>query len=212
MAVTKSFSRRALFLALSAIALLALFYVFRTEALAASANFLVVRDKLDSADIIFLLNGDLTTRPAHAAKLLREGMASRIVIARAEDSPGVQIGAYPNVTDSNIAVLRGLGVPESKIVQLRWQKGVAHTFDEARALFEYSQENPVHTVILVTSDLHSRRARFIFRKVLKGTSVRIISAPVSDLKYGAHNWWTVEDGVIGVQNEYVKLLYYYLKY
>lgn len=211
MAVTNSFSRRALF-ALAAIMLLALVYVFRAEALAASANFLVVRDKLDSADIIFLLNGDLTTRPAHAAKLLRQGMASRIVIAREEDSPGVQIGAYPNVTDSNIAVLRGLGVPESKIVQLKWQKGVAHTVDEARALLEYSQENRVRTVILVTSDLHSRRARFIFRKVLSGTSVRIMSAPVSDLKYGAHNWWTIEDGVVGVQNEYIKLVYYYLRY
>jgi len=205
-------SRKRLTLLLLPVLLLAGLYVFRANALAAIGNFLVVRDKLEPAEIIFLLNGDPTVRPGHAAALLRQGMASKVVIARAEDSEGVQFGAYPNVTDTNIIMLKRLGVPESSIVELRPPGGVKHTKDEADALLVYARENAIHSVIIVTSDLHSRRARFIFKKVLSGSPVRVMLAPISDLKYGANNWWKQEDGLIGCQNEYLKLTYYYLKY
>jgi uncharacterized SAM-binding protein YcdF (DUF218 family) len=67
-------------------------------------------------------------------------------------------------------------------------------------------------VIIVTSDLHSRRARFIFKKVLSGSPVQVMLAPISDRKYGANDWWKQEEGLIGCQNEYLKLVYYHLKY
>lgn len=205
-------SRKWLILLLFSVLLAATLYVFRANALAAIGNFLVVGDKLEPADIIFLLNGDPTVRPGHAAELLRQGLAGKVVIARAEDSEGVQFGAYPNVTDTNIIMLKQLGVPEARIVQLRPPGGVKHTKDEADALLGYTRENRIHSVIIVTSDLHSRRARFIFRKVLSGSPVRIMLAPISDRKYGANNWWKQEEGLIGCQNEYLKLVYYHLKY
>ncbi|HEX7506921.1 MAG TPA: ElyC/SanA/YdcF family protein, partial [Polyangia bacterium] len=105
-----------------------------------------------------------------------------------------------------------LGVPEEKIRQLKPEGGVSHTFDEAKALHEYYRERSFRKVIVVTSDLHSRRASFIFRRIFSSTPVRISLAPVADLKYGAANWWTTEDGVIGCQNEYLKLFYYHLRY
>jgi uncharacterized SAM-binding protein YcdF (DUF218 family) len=134
------------------------------------------------------------------------------MIARSEDSIPVKAGVYPNVTDTSIAALRKFEVPATAIVQLQPPGGVAHTFDEAKALLEYLHEHPARKVIIVTSDLHSRRARFIFRRVLAGTQSQIMLAPVSDLKYGASNWWRSEDGVIGCQNEYIKLFYYHLRY
>ena len=204
--------RKLLILLLLPVLLLASLYAFRNSALAAVGNFLVVRDQLEPADIIFLLNGDPTVRPAHAAELLHQGLARQVVIARAEDSEGVQFGAYPNVTDTNIVMLKSLGVPEDKIVQLRPPGGVKHTKDEADALLRYTREHSIHSVIIVTSDLHSRRTRFIFKKVLSGSPVRVMLAPISDRKYGANNWWKLEEGLIGCQNEYLKLVYYHLKY
>ena len=208
----KRLLRKILILLLLPVLLLAALYVFRDSALAAIGNFLVVRDKLEPADIIFLLNGDPTVRPGHAAELLHQGMARQVVIARAEDSEGVQFGAYPNVTDTNIVMLKQLGVPEASIVQLRPPGGVKHTKDEADALLRYTREHSIHSVIIVTSDLHSRRARFVFKKVLSGDPVRVMLAPISDRKYGANNWWKQEEGLIGCQNEYLKLVYYHLKY
>ena len=87
-----------------------------------------------------------------------------------------------------------------------------HTIDEANELAKYVKEHRTHSVILVTSDLHSRRSRFTFRKALDGTGVKLSMAPIPDLKYGAQDWWHSEDGIIGLQNEYIKLLYYYYKY
>ena len=210
--MTRILSRKSFVLLLSPIVLLGLLYLFRIQALAAVGNFLVVTDTLEPADIILLLNGDPTVRPARAAELFSRGLAPTIVIARAEDSVGVQFGAYPNVTDSNIVMLKKLGVPESRIVELRPPGGVQHTADEASIVLAYCRQNSVHKVIVVTSDLHSRRARFIFRKVLSGSRIKVMLAPIPDRKYGASNWWKLEDGLVGCQNEYLKLVYYHIKY
>jgi len=198
---------------LAAIALFPLLlYVFRFQALAGIGGFLVIHDQLEPADLIYVLNGDPTVRPYHAAALFHQGLAPKIVIARTEDSIGVQFGAYPNVTDSNLIILKKLGVPETQLTELRWGTGVSTTFDEAIALRDYCQQHPVRKVIVVTSDLHSRRSRFVFRKVLSGMGIKVMLSPIADRKYGASNWWRLEDGVIGCQNEYIKLLYYHLKY
>ena len=72
------------------------------------------------------------------------------------------------MTDSNLIILKKLGVPETGLTELRHGRGVSTTFDEAIALRDYCRQHPIRKVIVVTSDLHSRRARFIFRKVLSG--------------------------------------------
>ena len=48
--------------------------------------------------------------------------------------------------------------------------------------------------------------------MLAGLPVTVMMAPTPDRKYGPNNWWTMEDRVVGCQNEYLKLLYYHLKY
>ena len=198
--------------ALTPILLLASTYVFRDNLLAGIGDFLVIHDRLQPADLIFLLNGDVTTRPQHAALLFHQGLAPRIMIARSEDSLPIKAGAYPNPTDSSIAVMKKLGVPADQIIELRPPVGVQHTFDEAEALLAYEREHPLRKVIIVTSDLHSRRSRFIFRRVFRRSGVEIMLAPIKDLKYGANDWWRSEDGVIGCQNEYIKLVYYHIEY
>ena len=57
-------------------------YVFRINVAVAIGNFLVVRDRIEPADLIFLLNGDPTVRPQLAATLWRDGMAPQVLIAR----------------------------------------------------------------------------------------------------------------------------------
>jgi uncharacterized SAM-binding protein YcdF (DUF218 family) len=199
-------------LLLTPIVLLASLWLFRYPFLNLIGNFLVVHDNLRPADVIFVLNGGATVRPGKAASLFRRGLASRVVMARAEDSVTVAAGAHPNVTDSSIIMLEKNGVPKSSIVQLRPRGGVASTADEARALANWARTSRVSSVIVVTSDLHSRRTRFIFRKTLEPGNIRVMVAAVADLKYSASNWWTVEDGFVGCQNEYLKLVYYRLKY
>jgi len=204
--------RRRLLLPVACLALLAVAWISRDRILSGMFGFLVVSDRLERADLIFVLNGDPTVRPGMAARLYRSALAPRVAIARAEDSVSVLAGAYPNVTDSNLTMLRSLGVPDAAIVQLRSRSGATSTVDEARVLHAYVREHAIAKVIAVTSELHSRRARYILRRVLEPAGVSVMIAPVADRKYGRRNWWTMEDGLIGCQNEYLKLAFYVAKY
>ena len=50
---------------------LAVVYLLRAPLLRVVGNFLVIRDPLETADIVFLLNGDVAVRPMHVAKLMQ---------------------------------------------------------------------------------------------------------------------------------------------
>ncbi|MBV8732360.1 MAG: YdcF family protein [Acidobacteriia bacterium] len=187
-------------------------YELRFRLLILTAQYLVVDDRLEPADAIYLLNGDFYRRPYHAAELYRKGLAPHIVIARAEDSPSVALGITQNVTDLSIETLKKLGVADQTTVQLRPPGGVTSTYDEAIALRDYAVSARPHTIIIVTSEFHSRRSSRVFRRVLRGTGIVLLMSPVSDLKYTTTNWWRNEDGVLACQNEYLKLLFYKLHY
>jgi uncharacterized SAM-binding protein YcdF (DUF218 family) len=207
-----SSKRRRLFSLAAVVLFFLITYEFRDSLLSSIGRFLIVSDPIEAADIIFLLNGDLFDRPQYAAALFHRGLAPNVVIARAEESAPVRAGVYPNITDSSIETLKHLRVPEAKIIQLRPPGGVKHTVDEAKALLAFCQRNQIHRVIVVTTALYSRRASFIFRKVLKPASVRVVVAPIAGSAYRANSWWTTKDGLIGCGVEYIKLLYYCLMY
>jgi len=187
-------------------------YRFRAVLLPIPARFLTVRDVLEPADVIYVLNGDPNLRPAHAARLYLMGLAPQVVIARAGDSPMVKLGLQLNTTDMCINVLRKLGVPQASIVELKSSGGVGSTFDEAQLLRTYAREHSLRRIIVVTSAFHTRRAGWIMRRVFRDTSAQIAMAPVEDPKYSPSNWWTREDGQVAVNDEYVKLVWYRLRY
>ncbi len=186
-------------------------YAFRAQLLTRAAGFLVVaNDPLQPADVLFVLNGDYNTRPFRAADLYRQGLAPAVVIAQSANQPVQNLGLLQNETSIAVAAMEKLGIPSEKIVVL--PGGVTSTYDEALALRRYVQEKGLHTVILVTSAFHTRRARWIISKELAGLGVTLQVSPVPYGGFDAANWWKSEDGLVTVNNEYVKLLYYYWKY
>src|SRR5688500_16341051 len=86
-------------------------FALRTPILKAFGEFLVIHDQLEPSDIIFVLNGDVATRPYHVAKVLKQNLAEKVVIARAENSIAVEMGLAQNVTDTSIAVMKKAGIP-----------------------------------------------------------------------------------------------------
>ncbi len=187
-------------------------YSYRTVLLKEVGAFLVVTDKLERADIVFLLNGDLHTRPFRAAELYLKGLAPKIVIAREESSPAMDLGVYPNRTDVSIEIMRRLGVPASDIVQLEKPGGVGSTMDEARLLAEYARGNSIKRVIVTTSAMHTRRARWAVMRAMAGMDVQVKMAAVPNLRFDSGNWWRHEEGLLLCLEEYIKFIYYWLKY
>jgi uncharacterized SAM-binding protein YcdF (DUF218 family) len=176
------------------------------------ANYLVVNDRLQPADVIFLLNSEVNTRPFRAAELYRQGLAPAIVIARSESPAIVKLGLVPNDTDISVAVMEKQGVPPAKIIVLPYPGGVTSTFDEAATLKKYIETSHAGKIILVTSVFHTRRARWIFEKALAGLPVRLEMAAVPYATFDQSNWWKSESGLITFNNEFIKLLYYFVKY
>lgn len=205
--------KRALFLVpLALLAIIGLSYAYRTALLREAGAFLVVTDKLERADIIFMLNGDVSARPFRAAELYLKGLATKIVIAREESNPAIDLGLCPNRTDVSISIIKRLGVPASDIVQLDESAGVGSTMDEARLLAAYARSNAIKRVIVVTSAMHTRRARWAIKRAMAGMDVDVQMDAAPHLKFDAKNWWSHEEGVLLCLEEYVKFVYYWLNY
>lgn len=187
-------------------------WLARWRMLAAAGHLLVDAEPAQRADLILLLNGDLDTRPAAAAALWRQGAAPRIAIARAESSRAVQMGLVPNITDLALEMLQRGGVPREAIHEIPFPGGVTSTRDEAQAFRTWLRGRPASSVLIVTNSIHTRRAGWIFRRELEGTSIRISLSAVPDSRYSVGHWWENEHGFLGVYNEYLKLFYYLLRY
>ena len=189
-----------------------LLYVLRFPIMTGLADLLVINDPLQPADIVFVLNGDVTTRPFRAAELYQQGLADHIVIARAEDTPPSEMGLYPNSTDVAVRILDELGVPDQDITVIQTDGGVTSTRDETRVLREYLEQHELRRVIVVTSAFHTRRVKWIVDKELSKSEVDIRLTAVPDTKFDETNWWQSERGLITFTNEYIKLFYYFAVY
>jgi uncharacterized SAM-binding protein YcdF (DUF218 family) len=187
-------------------------YAFRSTILTRIAGALIIQDELRPADAIVLLNGDFDTRPFRAGELYKQELAPVIIVARAENEPVVDLGLTPNETDVSVGVMERLGVPREKIIILPFPGGTTSTYDEAAVIKQYIQANRIQKIILVTSAFHTRRARWIFEKVFAGLPVTLEMAATPEIGFDQNNWWKNEAGLITVNNEYIKLAYYFLKY
>jgi uncharacterized SAM-binding protein YcdF (DUF218 family) len=187
-------------------------FAFRARLLTGVADYLIVTDDPQPADIIFLLNSDYDTRPFRASELFHQGLAPLVVMARSESTPSVELGLRLNDTDISVGVMEKQGVPADRIVVLPFPGGVTSTIDEANALRQYIEINPIHKIILVTSAFHTRRARWIFERELKGLPVTLEMVAVPYANFDQTNWWKNENGLIVLNNEYIKWFFYLLKY
>ena len=87
-------------------------------------------------------------------------------------------------------------------------KGGTGTWEEAAYIRQYVRDERVSKVILVTSHSHSRRARWVFRKVLHPEGAKVMVVEADNGRYTPANWWRTEGGLVSVFTEYVKLLFY----
>jgi uncharacterized SAM-binding protein YcdF (DUF218 family) len=149
------------------------------------------------SDAMVVLIGGESDRPLRAAELYRRGMA-----------PVILMGANTD-TEANRHVLLSHGVPSQAI---RTLGQIASTRDEALRVRDYARVNPIRRVLIVTTALHSARARWIFRRVLRKTGVDVRVAATDDERFDESNWYRSEAGRLFYLRELVKVVYYRLAY
>ena len=185
-------------------------FVFRAPLLRATANAWIINDPVAHADAIIVLGGGLEYRPFAAAQLYTNGCAKTILITQSERHPTAQMGLTVPEFVTARQVLLQLGVPESAIQMIG--TNVTSTRDEALALKTWASGHNARSVVIPTDIFHTRRARWIFQKTLRGKSLEVHVTAIDPPRYTKTNWWKMEDGLIAFQNEVVKSLYYHLRY
>ena len=167
--------------------LLAAVYFVRHPLLRLAGRFWIVEDAPQPSDAIIVLGDDnyLGERAARAADLYHAGWAPRGVAS------GRYLRSYAGIAELIEHDLVADGVPVGTIV--RFPQRAENTREEAAALAHLFAERGWRRILLVTSNYHTRRARYICERVFPpGTELRVV--PASDSAYNPDSWWESRSG------------------
>ncbi len=202
--------RRNLLILAVIVVFLAGIFAARGRLLPMAVHWLDVGGKPQKADYVMVLGGDANVRPFVAAALVNAGLAPQVILVKAKAGPAVEDEIIPPSYELDRRVLLRRGVPENKIVILDGE--ARSTYDEMSALAEFLEPVPEVSVMVVTTDFHTRRARWICNRLFGGRARRFsfISTPCSE--FSTESWWQVERGFLLIVGEYLKLAIYAVWY
>lgn len=163
-----------------------------------AARFLVV-DNPQKSDAIVVLAGDTNLRPAHALALLREGMAQRVFL---------DVEVRDQIFDQHLTDLAqkyAASLPEGNRVSVCPITGLSTTA-ESGDVNRCLQAAGAHTVLIVTSEFHTRRALAIFRHRLPQYQFSVAAAH-SPAQFG-NAWWSNREWAKITLDEWMKLFWW----
>jgi uncharacterized SAM-binding protein YcdF (DUF218 family) len=148
-------------------------------------DFLVDAGPPVHADIAVVLAGDMWGhRILKAAQLVQEGFVPKVLVS----GPSGNYGQY----ESDLAVAFAVrhGYPRDWFIPFPLE--AASTDEEARIIVPELRRRGVRSLLLVTSDYHTRRAGRIYRRQAPDLKIRVVSAP--DEYFRADGWWRTRQG------------------
>ena len=164
-------------------------YLARHPLLRLAGGFWIVDDGPAYSDAIVILGDDNYggDRAAEAAKLFKAGWAPRVVAS------GRFLRPYASIAELEEHDLKDDGVPQDAII--RFEQHAGNTKDEAVALRQLILQRGWKRILLVTSNYHTRRARYICARTFPaGTVLRVV--PAADSEYDPDHWWETRRGVV----------------
>jgi len=174
-------------------------YLVRRPLLRLVGSFWIVDETPTEADAIVMLGDDNfhADRATRAAQLYKAGWAPRVVAS------GRYLRPYASIAELEEHDLEDRGVPAASVV--RFTQKAANTREELAALAELVSAHGWKKILLVTSNYHTRRSRYLAeRQFPPGTTLRVIAAPDSD--YDPQDWWRTRNGLKIFTHECVGML------
>jgi uncharacterized SAM-binding protein YcdF (DUF218 family) len=174
--------------------------------LLAIGNFLVVKDNLHHADIIHVIAGK-DHRADYAIEQYKQGYGGRLFFTGGWCDTHNE---YHSERGKNLALHAGL----LSYAVANDNSKVTSTYSEAQRLksYIYRDKSFVRSVMIVSDPYHMRRARWVYQQVL-GPSVIVHMAPVPfEISPYKHKWWKDHESRNFVLREYIKNIYYIVRY
>ena len=169
-------------------------------------RWLVVEDPLDKAQAIVVLGGRIPMRAKEAARLYNAGYSPQVWLTRANE-PAASLQemhiAYIGEDFYNSRVLMHDGVPSNAIHVL--EPPIDNTADEVRAIAAELEREKGAAVIIVTTKVHTRRVRTLWKKLSGGRGRAIVRAASTD-SFAPEHWWRTTGDSLDVVREVLGLL------
>ena len=170
----------------------------------------MVEDSFAHAEMAVVLSGDPIPRTLAARDLYREGRVGRILLIPEPLNPYreemMKLGLI-ELSDSRSwgeRILTASGIPPEKILVAK--ESADGTIQEALLVRRTLAGRFPKNLAVVTSKFAGRRARFIFRTVLRRDGIQILSHPSPYDPFQPDRWWAHPRNALTVLTEYEKLL------
>jgi len=161
--------------------------------------YLSPQDSLTKADVIVAISGgDTDARTAEAVRLYKEGWGANIIFSGAAQDP-----TGPSNAKAMAEAAIASGVSPSAIAL---DEAATNTRGNASGSGAIIKSAKYHSVILVTSPYHQRRAYIAFRRVL-GPGIEIINHSSYDAQWRRSKWWATAQSRALTYDELQKVAY-----
>jgi uncharacterized SAM-binding protein YcdF (DUF218 family) len=161
------------------------------------ARLLDVNDRPEKADVLVTLGGD-SGRELYAAELYRLGFAHKIILS----------GCGSSARQMAKRAIQA-GVRAEDIIL---EEKAESTYENAVFSRNIMIQKQYRSAIVITSPYHMRRAKLVFDRVFKKTGVKLLYCSTNDSGFNVDGRCVSENDRRLVRKEYVKLLYYWLRY
>lgn len=165
-----------------------------------AGRFLVVEDR-HKADVILVLEGETDRRPARGLELLRQGYAPRLILDSGQYTR-LYHATGPQLAQEFVASLP----PEEASATSVCQVAARSTKEEAQQAARCLDAVGARTVLLVTSDYHTRRARATFQREIPDRQFGIAAA--TDSAEFDTAWWRQRQWAKRAFDEWVRLVWW----
>ncbi|MBI1389600.1 MAG: hypothetical protein GC154_14265 [bacterium] len=186
-------------------------WYFHEPVLRAIGGALVHDPPPKKCSVIAVLGGGGTFRLEKGAELFEKGYAPLILMLNPRTPP--DDAPYGDLIEMEgrlcEAVLQLRKISDRDVA---WStKTLFSTWEEAQYLKDWLTHRGADSALVVAGYFQSSRAQWAMDRVFAGTGIEVIVVAAPAPAYDVTDWWGRIDGVLDVQNEYIKYTYYRLR-
>jgi uncharacterized SAM-binding protein YcdF (DUF218 family) len=181
-------------------------WLLRAPLLRPVGTWLHAVDQPVPSDVVVVLGGQSGFRVIKGLELYRGGYGKRLAIT-SPDAEFPDLEAPPADRWLELLERRGLAADSVDVLSPSFS-----TFDDGRVTRQYLERTGYRSVLFVTDPYHTRRARWVLRRMLEHAGYRVRVTASDPPWFNPRAWWRDERQLIAVANEYLKLAYYVVHY
>ena len=189
--------------------LFAVLFLKKTEILNFFGNFLIVENSFLQIDNAFVLSGGAFDRGNKAAELINSNKITKIICTGANQPPDFK-ALKIDMLESELTRKNIISqiADSSKVYLIK--RGTS-TLEESEIILDYCKINGIDSCVIISSKFHTRRIKQVFVKKFARENITVFISGAPSSSYDEKNWWKSENGLIALNNEYIKQLYYLFK-